>query len=483
MMNQLLLTLFSILALAGCTNGEQEATKQSNEPAAQVEGQQKSSGQLPASYVNGINERNAGDKTGPMRVFGTTRGAPGNAKMYLYETEGKTQQVVDSAVIVNGAWDFGTKERSRGFYMANYNGDLNNMMPVILNPDEGEVELTFNSVRLSANNSAAPGTENGAWLPYRAQELRIQGEIRTLRGKLKDAAFRERVEKQINDKESELKALQSSTINSNPGTFLAKYLTWKHSAFPNDKGRYWDDIDFDDNSLIRTPIMPDRIQEFMRTHSGGETSGFINCVDLLKAKAEENPVMLEYVLYTTLDGFYQSGMEEICMYILDNYIFDDDCGANLSDVVKQRAEGIVNLQIGKTPPNFKVETSDGRMLDFMTEVRKNDYTLLMFWASWCHKCEQEMPALKRLHDAYKSRGFGVVGFSVDANRQQWLKAIEDKQAGGWPNVSQLMSWDSPVSREYRVTQTPTLFLLNREGKIVEKPKRIFEVERFLQKKL
>ena len=48
-----------------------------------------------------------------------------------------------------------------------------------------------------------------------------------------------------------------------------------------------------------------------------------------------------------LDGFYNTGKEDICLYILDNYIYDEDCGADLSDVIKQRAEGIVNLQLGR----------------------------------------------------------------------------------------------------------------------------------------
>jgi thioredoxin-related protein len=91
--------------------------------------------------------------------------------------------------------------------------------------------------------------------------------------------------------------------------------------------------------------------------------------------------------------------------------------------------------------------------------------------------------LSQVHTAYKGRGFGVVGVSVDNSRQQWLDAIESKGAKNWPNVSQLMSWDSPVAKDYRITQTPTLFLLNKKGEIVLKPKRIFEVENFLKEKL
>ena len=53
----------------------------------------------------------------------------------------------------------------------------------------------------------------------------------------------------------------------------------------------------------------------------------------------------------------------------------------------------------------------------------------------------------------------------------------------WPNVSQLQAWNSPVVADYKVTATPTYFLLDQEGKIVLKPKRYFEVDKFLNENL
>lgn len=467
--------------MAGCSS--EPAAKESAPANAETANVEQVEGAQAANYVNGITAENAGDKTGPIHLHGVMRAAPPGSKLFLYETEGKTNFVIDSTAINGTAWDFGTKEYARGFYMIGFNGDLNNMMMVILNPDESEVNLTFNSSRVTGNHASAGSKENEGFFAYWAEDRRIDRDIAALRKQRGESSFKERVDQDIAKKEEELRGVQKTFIERYPGTFLAKFLTWKRSPFPSDKGKYWSDIDFNDNSIVRTPILNDRIQEFMRTHSGGEPSGFMSCVDLLKAEAEENPRVLEFTLYTMLDGFYQSNMEDISMYILDNYIFDDDCGANLSDVVKQRAQGIVNLQIGKTPPNFKIEKSTGGTLDLMTEVKKNEYTLLMFWASWCHKCEQEMPVLSQVHTAYKGRGFGVVGVSVDNSRQQWLAAIESKGAQNWPNVSQLMSWDSPVAKDYRITQTPTLFLLNKKGEIVLKPKRIFEVDNFLKQKL
>ena len=53
----------------------------------------------------------------------------------------------------------------------------------------------------------------------------------------------------------------------------------------------------------------------------------------------------------------------------------------------------------------------------------------------------------------------------------------------YPNVSQLQGWDSPIVKDYKITATPTYFLLDSEGKIVLKPKRIYEVDAFLGKNL
>ena len=82
-----------------------------------------------------------------------------------------------------------------------------------------------------------------------------------------------------------------------------------------------------------------------------------------------------------LEGFYNTGKEHICQYILDNYIYDEDCGADLSDVIRQRAQGIINLQVGKTPPNFTMDKWDGGSLNLMETAKANKYTLVMFWAS------------------------------------------------------------------------------------------------------
>ena len=215
----------------------------------------------------------------------------------------------------------------------------------------------------------------------------------------------------------------------------------------------------------------------MRTFSEGKDSGFLSCIDLVKASCEDNPVVLEFALYNMLDGFYNTGKETICQYILDNYIFDEDCGANLSDVIRQRAQGIINLRVGNTPPNFKIADPYGKTVELSKLVAAHEYTLVMFWASWCHKCEQEIPNLVPMYQEMNPRGFGMVGISVDQQKAA-DKAIADNQIP-WPNVSH-QGWTRPTD-DYKIARA-TYFLLDKEGKMGQAG-RWFEVQRFLQSRI
>jgi len=428
-------------------------------------------------YKNGTNDQNRGDKTGIIRLHGSLPAANGSM-LHLYLTEARTMTLIDSAVVEGAVFNFPSVEVSRGFYELVLNGKANNKTLIVLNPDESDVNLQFKSSRLGANRTAPESRENTAAFAYFQLESRNRNEIKTLRKGMRDSPYRKRIEAQVKEKELELVQAQHDMIDQYPGTYFAKYLSWKNPKYPNSQGRFFEDMDPFDNSVVHSIILSDRITEMMKKYSKGEESGFLACIDIIKSHFEPNNVTLESALYAMLDGFYNTGKEDICQYILDNFIFDEDCGADLSDVIRQRAQGIINLQVGKTPPNFKIAAYGGGEINLMETVAKNKYTLVMFWASWCHKCEQEVPVLIPLYTQYHGNGFEAIGVSIDQNHATWTKAIEDNGMN-YPNVSQLLAWDSPIVKQYKITATPAYFLLDSKGVIVLKPKRVHEVASFL----
>jgi len=485
MKNPMIWTLCTALALTlGCGQPGEEAT--SSTPTAKAPEATPAATTQPdvtvsPKWKSGVSAANDGDKIGNVKLHGTLPG-PDGMMLYLYETEGRNQTLMDSAEVRNQMFNFGEVEVHRGFYKLAAK-DAKNNCQFVMNPDEKDLRLVFRSTQMTSGRSAPASRENAAWFTYENFARVNNNQVRNLRKQVKDSPFKAQVEQQIAEKEQELVAKEHELIDANPDTYIAKFLGWKNPKYPGSQGNYFDDMDPMDNSLIRSMAISDRIQGFMVAYSKGNDPGFLACIDMVKAHFEPNPATLESALYSMLEGFYNTGdKEHICQYILDNYIYDEDCGADLSDVIRQRAQGIINLQVGKTPPNFTMNKWDGGSLNLMETAKANTYTLVMFWASWCHKCEQEIPVLIPVYEKYRNQGFEAVGVSLDQARQTWVGIIEQRGMQ-YPNVSQLQGWDSPIVKDYKITSTPTYFLLDREGKIVLKPKRIYEVDAFLQRNL
>lgn len=120
---------------------------------------------------------------------------------------------------------------------------------------------------------------------------------------------------------------------------------------------------------------------------------------------------------------------------------------------------------GSPAPNFTLPTPEGESMS-LSDL-KGQYVLIDFWASWCGPCRRENPNVKRVYDKYHSKGFEILGVSLDKNRNAWLAAI--KQDGlEWPHVSDLKYWNSAVVPMYQITGIPLTVLVDPEGNIVAK---------------
>ena len=431
-------------------------------------------------FTNGVTEANKGNKRGVIEVKGSIS-APAAKKMYLYSTYGRTNTKIDSVVVSNGTFSFGKKEYDRGVYMIGLAD--NNITPLILNPDETVVEVQFKSAKIDGGAVAVSTKENEGMWKYIPQEIALLKAIKDARVAAHKSSIKTEFEKQALNKEIELANLQGTLIKEYPNTYLAKWLTWKQEPNKTDKTKYWENIDFSDESIIRSLALSDRIQNFMRAFSGGKEAGFIDCIALIADKAKANNTVLEFSLNQMLIGFYESGMENISTYIIDNYINGDSCGdADLTNIIKSTAESITKLSIGNTPPNISGTLQSGGSFDLMSACAKNKYTLVMFWSSWCEHCQGEAPEVKACYEQWKGKGFELLGYSVDTNKMAWENAITSR-GFTFPNLCGYKQWDSKAAKDYRITKTPGFFLLDSSGKIVLKPKGIREVQTFLSQNI
>ena len=69
----------------------------------------------------------------------------------------------------------------------------------------------------------------------------------------------------------------------------------------------------------------------------------------------------------------------------------------------------------------------------------------------------------------QSSGFEVVSVSLDTSEEAWKNAISDLKIGAWFNLCDFQEWDGEVTTEYNIYATPTLFIIDKNRKIVATP--------------
>ena len=119
-----------------------------------------------------------------------------------------------------------------------------------------------------------------------------------------------------------------------------------------------------------------------------------------------------------------------------------------------------NIGIGKPAQDFTVTLMDGT--SFTLSKQKGKVILIDFWATWCHPCRKGLPHLKEFYAEYKTKGFEIIGISLDSRAQDLTNFLKTSPLP-WKLLFTNNGWFDPTARQYNVNLIPSYWLIDRTG--------------------
>ena len=248
---------------------------------------------------------------------------------------------------------------------------------------------------------------------------------------------------------------------------------------------YFDPIDFSDVELVRSNIYSTLAIEYMSLYSNPDFSqeqlenAFIIAVDKIMYEAMDNNIIYEFIVDYLVGGFERFHFDKVLDYIAENYTPEQCENEERKTDLQTRLSKYAELTIGKMAPEIKIPDRNGNEIK-LSKIRA-EYTLVLFWASWCPHCNETLPKIQTIYkNSTNRKKLEVLAISLDTEKQDWESAI-DTANYTWLNTCELKGWDSKSATDYNVYATPTMFLLDKDKKIVAKPITFAELKSTLMK--
>lgn len=94
--------------------------------------------------------------------------------------------------------------------------------------------------------------------------------------------------------------------------------------------------------------------------------------------------------------------------------------------------------------------------------------LVYYWSTWCKPCTEDLPVIRALYEQYHDRGFEIVGINLDSTPGP-VEPYLSQHRVTWPQIYQPGGLEeSKPATAYGIISLPTMFLVDKEGRVVNR---------------
>jgi peroxiredoxin len=153
----------------------------------------------------------------------------------------------------------------------------------------------------------------------------------------------------------------------------------------------------------------------------------------------------------------------------------------LNSALVNKLESYRKMKVGNRAPNFELL---GDVFKNGTAVKaaihlsdiKTKYKLVIFGGSWCNQCRAEMIQILSRYNNWKAKGIEVVFVSLDTDKNEFEKFIAPFP---FYSACDYKKWDTQAAKDYYVSSSPTIFLLDSNNKIILRPPTVASLDSWL----
>ena len=252
-------------------------------------------------------------------------------------------------------------------------------------------------------------------------------------------------------------------------------------AYSYFKSHYWDDISFTDSRLVRTPFFEHKLEKYLQNLVIPNPDSVIKEVDNMLLQARSNKDMYQYLMVHFVQKYINPqymGQDAVFVHIFEKYVNTGQAEfftQQYKDFMSKRAYSLMANLIGRPAADLDMVDSTGK--PYTLYQLQADLVVLCFWDPTCGHCKEVVPLVDSFYRAkWKALGVAIYGVMVDGGKENWVNFIKEKKLDDWKHVYQLSSTteaDNAAGRPgyrqlYDVYQTPMLYLLDKDKRIIAK---------------
>ena len=441
-----------------------------------------------------------------------------NQYVYLGHYEGKQLPVIDSALVNDNSETVfrGSKTLPGGVYLIGY-PNKQGFFEFLMGKDQ-HFSLkadTTNLQSISFTNSP----DNDLFIAYQ-QYMAVNGrKVDSAQKALSSAKTKQdstaltdlivKTNKQIREHRHDLikqnpdatlsfllKMLQEPEIplaSQQPGGKYDSTYAWQYY-----KSHYWDGVSFYDERLIRTPIFEGKLDKYFEQVVYPNPDSVNKEIDWMLGYASINEDNQRFLLMKFVNRYLNMKYmweDAVFVHLYERY-FSQKTYPWLTDkgvkTIQDRAYSLMSNILGNPAADIDLPDTSGKNITLYGLNSK--YTVVVIWDPTCGHCKEIVPKVDSLYERkWKAEGVKIFAMAkeTDGSKKDWLNFIRQHHIADWANVyyskaDEKARVDAGIpgySQLYDVLSFPTLYLLDKDKRIVAKKLSYDQIDEVLQQKI